>query len=354
MALDATPSSIALQRPDDALVAAWSALAARPGVPPFARPGWVMPWARAFGHDLRLLTVRGVDGLAAALPLVGARSLSTAADWHVPEASALWADDAAAGALADALTALDTPHITLDFVPDASPTHRVLGGALAAAGWRIHTRERARSPYVDLSVGWEAYRDGLSGKKLRELRRRMRRLEGEGAVEFTVHDGIEGLDPLLDEGLAVEAAGWKGETGTAIAADPAVELFYREVAAWAAGEGMLRLQFLRLDGRAIAFDLALVSGGREWLLKTGFDPELRRHAPGQHLRLFALRSAFERGLDAYEFAGSADPWKLEWTAATRPVLAVEAFAPGPAGMAALVRLRGGRALRALRSRLTPG
>jgi CelD/BcsL family acetyltransferase involved in cellulose biosynthesis len=354
MALDAAPPALALHPVDEALAAEWAALADATGALPFAHPQWVVPWARAAGRDLGLLTVRRHGGLAAVLPLCGERTLSTAADWHVPEACAVWADTAAAEALAAALASSSVARITLDFVASGSPTHRVLAAALESAGRTLHTRVRARSPFIDLSPGWDQYRDGLSAKKLRELRRRMRRLEDEGAVEFTVHDGAAGLDGLLEEAFTVEAAGWKGEAGTAIAADPALERFYRGVAAWAATEGMLRLQFLRVGGRPIAFDLALVSDGREWLLKTGFDPGMRRHAPGQHLRLFAIRSAFERGLAAYEFAGSADAWKLEWTASTRPVLAIEAFAPGMAGTTARVRFRLGRAARALRSRLAPG
>ncbi|HKP88939.1 MAG TPA: GNAT family N-acetyltransferase, partial [Thermoleophilaceae bacterium] len=41
----------------------------------------------------------------------------------------------------------------------------------------------------------------------------------------------------------------------------------------AAEQGWLRLAFLRLDGRAIAFDMCLEHGGAFYVLKGGFDPE---------------------------------------------------------------------------------
>ena len=57
----------------------------------------------------------------------------------------------------------------------------------------------------------------VSGRKLAsELRRRRRRLEEEGRFSFEVVDGREQLPVLLDEGFAVEAAGWKGEQDKAI------------------------------------------------------------------------------------------------------------------------------------------
>ena len=43
--------------------------------------------------------------------------------------------------------------------------------------------------------------------------------------------------------------------------------FYTDIAGWARGAGLLRLAFLRLDGRAIAFAFGLQDGTAFYLLK---------------------------------------------------------------------------------------
>ena len=80
----------------------------------------------------------------------------------------------------------------------------------------------------------------------------------------------------------MEGSGWK--TRTAIASRPDTRRFYRDVARWAAGRGWLRLGFLRLDGRALAFDFCLEHAGTHYLLKTGFDPAFRAYGPGMLMR----------------------------------------------------------------------
>ena len=156
-------------------------------------------------------------------------------------------------------------------------------------------------------------------------------MEERGDLAVSVSDGSEGLDGLLEEGLRIEAAGWKGERGSAILSTPATADFYRAVARWAAERGWLRLCFLRLDGAAVAFDLALETGGVHYLLKTGYDPALARLSPGNLLRREMLARAFDEGLDSYEFLGTNEPWKLDWTGAARPRVLLQFFSPSLAG-----------------------
>ena len=336
---------------DDALIAAWDDLADRAGAVPFARPGWVLPWAQAAGVRLEVIAAREGDRLAGILPLAaGRRHLRTPADWHTPWIEAIAENENALTALTTALAATRRPRITVDFVPAGGPTAQAAAESLAAAGYRLYPRARLESPYVDIVGTWESYLASLSTHRRSELRRRARRLEAAGEVALEVHRSPAGLDALLDEAFAVESSGWKGRAGTAIAADPALTTFYRRVAAWAAERDWLRLAFLKLDGRALAFDLALETGGRHYLLKTGFDPSHTRLSPGLLLRLHMLEQAFASDLRCYEFCGAAEPWKLEWAPATRAVLMIEAFSPTPAGALSRTAARLGRYAR---TRLRP-
>jgi hypothetical protein len=73
---------------------------------------------------------------------------------------------------------------------------------------------------VAIDASWESYREELGKKLASELRRRRRRLEEAGRFSFEVLDGDDRLAELLDEGFAVEAAGWKGERDSAICSRP--------------------------------------------------------------------------------------------------------------------------------------
>ena len=163
-------------------------------------------------------------------------------------------------------------------------------------------------------------------------------------MEFVVDDGSARWPEAFEEGLRIEGSVWKAESGTAVLSRPETARFYRTVAAWAAERGWLRLKFLRLDGRAVAFDLALECGGVAHVLKGGFDPDLRRLGPGMLLTERSLRRAFELGLRSYELHGSDDAYKLRWTSTTRSRVSTQAFPPSMAGMLAHLAFDRGRPL----------
>ena len=117
-----------------------------------------------------------------------------------------------------------------------------------------------------------------------DVRRQRRRLEEQGDLTLEARDGTHGLEGLLEEGFGVEGSGWMDAEGASIKAHPARRRFYTEVAQWAAERAWLRLAFLRLDERALAFDYCLEFNRTHYLLKTGYDRVYERFSPGKVLR----------------------------------------------------------------------
>jgi CelD/BcsL family acetyltransferase involved in cellulose biosynthesis len=306
----------------------WEALADTVGASPFLRPRWFAAWERAFApRGIELVTVRSGGRLTGVLPLLKrARGVRGAANDHTPLFGAVVADGATARALAAALVerrrAIDLPYAN----PHA-PEMAALADHAAAAGYRTVERARLCQPYVDLDGSWDEYERTLDRKVRKEGARLRRRLDEHGTVSFEYDDGGERLHEKLSEGFAIEGSGWKSERGTAIASCRATESFYRAVAEWAAERGWLRLAFLRVDGRAAAFDLCLEQRGVVYALKGGFDPDLRRFGPGTLLVRETLMHAFDRGLERYEFLGADDPYKLAWTDKTHERVRLAAYPP---------------------------
>ena len=311
----------------------WEDLASRVGVWPDLRPGWIEAWWRAFGEGrLEILAARSGGELVGVLPLVRrGRRVESPTNWETSLFGLVAAGPDAAAALADAVFAGRPRVVSLRFVDPAElePFRRAARGR----GYRVTERLMQRAPYLELTGEWEGIVSHL-GRSLRaNLRRRRRRLEEQGDLTLQVADGTENLQALLEEGWLVEGTDWKLKEGTAIRSSPETLGFYGEVSRWAAEQGILRLAFLRLDGRPIAFDLCFEDGGVHWLVKTGFDAEHRNLSPGNILRHDMIKRAFDLGLTRYEFLGGEEAYKADWTDRAHDRLHVQAFAPTPLGLA---------------------
>ncbi len=308
----------------------WERLAEHQRANPFLWPGWIDAWWRSFGRgQLQILAVYQDGCLAGVLPLHRLRAvLSSTTNPEAPLFGFLAANEMAAYQLSKALYLQSARRIDLSLTDLADVGISQVLETADAAGYRVFTDTVEGSPYVTVhGTSWDAYESGLRRKFRSELRRRRRRLEEEGRLVLQVFDGKERLEELLEEGLRVEGSGWKDTAGTSIYARPAARHFYKEVAHWAAERGWLRLAFLRLNGRALAFDYCLECYNTHYLLKTGYDPAYKKFAPGMIIRHLMLARSFSEGLGTYDFLGVPDAWKSEWTSTHQKLMALRMFAP---------------------------
>jgi hypothetical protein len=246
-----------------------------------------------------------------------------------------WRDTTSAQALAHAL-ARQPLALHLPRVPLGSPSLQALAQAFKGQGW-VRVRAADGSPCIELDAGWAQPLEQFNAGRQSDFRRARRRAEQLGEVQFEIHAPAPGpgLDRLLDEAYAVEARSWKGDGGTALAADPTLGPFYRRLAHAAAQAGHLRLCFLRIAGQAAAMQLALQGEGRFWLMKIGYDAAFARCSPGQLLMLHTIGHAAAQGLSSYEMLGNAAAWTAGWTRTLRPFVRVSVYPASWSGMRAL-------------------
>ena len=277
------------------------------------------------------ITLRAGGRLCAAVPLVRSGGMSwSPTNEHTPRFDLIGEDEDALAELARIVLRLRQRRLTVFPIPSEGAGLAALRAAIEEAGYRSVERTVLRSPYIDLTGLEEAA--GLLDRKMRkEMRRVRRRLEEEGALVLDVVRDAEGVPAALEEAYALEALQWKGEAGSAIASDERTRAFYSAVATWAAARGTLRLAMLRLDGRAIAFELDILDGGGLHAMKAGFDPEWSRFSPGHLLMLDLIDEAIGQGVRTYEFLGDAEPYKLRWTEDVREMRRLEASPPGARG-----------------------
>jgi CelD/BcsL family acetyltransferase involved in cellulose biosynthesis len=342
-----------IETPDELneLGPAWEAIAAESGSP-MQRHAWSSAFVQAFGveYELKVL-VAGTGSEAEAiaplvtrreglprLELMGVKELAEPADF-------VYNDPHALERLARGVAELSIPML-LRRVVAGSPTVEVLRRA-----YRRRTifsrRGVAPYPWIALDESWKEPEQRFAADRRSDLRRARRRAEQLGEVTFELISPLrEELGPPLEEAFRVEAAGWKGREGTALAADERRRVFFTRYAEAAADAGILRLAFLRVGGRTAAIQLATECGGRFWLLKVGYDEEFKRSSPGTLLMLETIRYAAVRGLESFELLGRVEPWTRMWTEQERECVALRAYPPRPAGLAAAALDVGRFALRA--------
>ena len=318
-----------MARAERLVIDEWEDLAAATKATFFSRPQWFLAWADAFADgDLYCLTARHGARLVGVLPLVrGRRAFKAAVNSETVRYSPVLADSWTLGQVLAQRPAA-CPRLSLAYLPE--PEMDLSGHDV---GSRVIWRELRRSPVVrtvgDFSA-WE--REVLRPARAKNLRRLRRRLEEQGDVAVEVSDGTEKLDARLEEGLDLEASGWKGRSGTAIKSRPDAYGFYRRMAHEAASLGLLRLFFLRLDGRAIAFSLTIEDAGILSGLKIAFDESYRSYAPGVLLSRARLEYCFGHpGVTRFDFLGEAERAKLDWTTEVETQMCLEVSPPGLAG-----------------------
>jgi CelD/BcsL family acetyltransferase involved in cellulose biosynthesis len=105
---------------------------------------------------------------------------------------------------------------------------------------------------------------------------------------------LAGSEAALREFLALEASGWKGRAGTALACDPGEQGFFAAACGRLAERGALQLLALRAGGRIAAMQANFVAQDGLFCFKVAFDETLGRHSPGALLEVRALDVFHER------------------------------------------------------------
>ncbi len=290
---------------DDTLSAEWRALTGRAaGANVFAEP-WLAKAALACvagNGAARMVLVHEPGGaLIGAMPLTSAPRLGriplrSTASWTHPNAFLTMAS-ATAGREADVWRAvLGAPDLhgnavamQIDGLVEGGALHGGLVAAAADLRLPIAIEARVTRAMLATDLPPEAYWEAsVRAKKRKELRRQWARLAETGAL--TTDHLPAGGDPMpwIAEFLALEASGWKGGNGSALASNGDTHGFFTTAMRDGHAKGQVLMTALRIDGRAIALLITLVSGGAGFSFKTAFDESYARFSPGVLLQRESL------------------------------------------------------------------
>lgn len=181
-------------------------------------------------------------------------------------------------------------------------------------------------PYLETGrlrcdTSFDSYWLSRSNDLRNNLERRLRKLEMAGdGVKLVPRRCPEEMVHAVHEYSRIEAAGWKGQAGTAVDMNSAQGQFYREIMEEFSKKGEAIVFELHLNGKVIASNLVLRRDRVAIGLKTTYDENYKSYSPGFLLKYFMFRQMFEdHGIDSYEFFGQLMQWQLKWVTDTRPM-----------------------------------
>jgi CelD/BcsL family acetyltransferase involved in cellulose biosynthesis len=151
------------------------------------------------------------------------------------------------------------------------------------------------SNYFDTSASFEHATRSMTGDFRRNVRRQLRRAEEDHAVRIESVCAPDDINRAFQHFLAIEASGWKGDTGqgSAIYCQPALLNFYQALVTHFGARGECVINLLWFGPDAIAAQFGLKIGRTLHILKFGYAEAFSRFAPGNLLLLRMVQLACE-------------------------------------------------------------
>jgi CelD/BcsL family acetyltransferase involved in cellulose biosynthesis len=98
---------------------------------------------------------------------------------------------------------------------------------------------------------------------------------------------------------------------SALFMSPQMERFFRAMSGALAGEGLMRLFMMDLDGRPAASVLCFDCCRQLHLYNSGFDPELSSLSVGLLSKVLCLEVAIKEGKGCLDFLRGSEPYKYD-------------------------------------------
>ncbi len=169
---------------------------------------------------------------------------------------------------------------------------------MAARGLGLRVVTPYRRPTLTGKAGSAAAHNTQIIKKSRvkDIERNLRRLRETGVVDFERADEPELVKQRLEQFLALEQAGWKGQKGTALLSKDRDAAFARMAYGGRdGGSGATVVDSLLLDGAPIAMSINMSNGATLFTLKCAYDENYRKFSPGLVLEYLVVEEFFTSG-----------------------------------------------------------
>jgi CelD/BcsL family acetyltransferase involved in cellulose biosynthesis len=282
---------------------------------PFLHPAWLRNWLAEFGgnYEPLFLTCDQGEVLGIAPLMRNDGELSFIGDASICDFMDILVDpehaDEAYDDLWRQLCAEEWAELDLWGLMATSPTRARIKSYAAAHGFGVDEEVEAVAPRLELPDTWDGYMATLGKKDRHELRRKIRRLFDSGAeVTSDVLTSQEDVATTMDEFLDLHTRSRADKTDFMT---PEMEVFFRRMASAMAGENLVRLFMLRINGKPAASVLCFDAGSHLYLYNSGYDPEFSNLSVGLVSKALCLQWAIQNGKKGIDFLRGGEPYKYD-------------------------------------------
>ncbi len=176
------------------------------------------------------------------------------------------------------------------------------------------------APVLRITGSWQEYCDSKRGKFWHNLNRSQRQIESQfGPLEFKVLERPEDVEKAFPSCLELYRANWTRLTSRSFFLSDSGGRFLHDLMVELSREGKAEISRLEQRGELLAFSCALKMDSIYYfyVFATSKRPEFERFSIGKLFLRRLLESVFSRGMCAFDFMAGEEPYKFEWTRASR-------------------------------------
>ncbi len=307
---------------------------------------WYANWLRSFAGKgfARIVTAREGGRLTSILPLIegefqfrncrvkALRSLTNLHSARYDMISAPGCERNLGDCLDKAFEKSGADLIVLNLVPEGSSIIRNLAGTCNGRRKRFLIRTQYENRLVVKQNSFPLFYGSLSSKFRKNVNAAERKATARGELRLLSPENEEMLENILERGFNIEASGWKGEQGSAIAQAPQTRSFYENIARDFLKTGWLYLYLLENGGKDIAFYFCVGNYGVIRALKIGISREHSGIGPGMLITKKVLEDLHKcEKINTWDFCGGSARWKRDWSNTSEKYHSVYIFRNSLAG-----------------------
>jgi CelD/BcsL family acetyltransferase involved in cellulose biosynthesis len=159
---------------------------------------------------------------------------------------------------------------------------------------------------LDLPPTWQRYLEALTQKQRHEVRRKLRRLEEAGDVNYRVIEDGESASKSFASFLKLFR---ESRQDKAIFMTARMESFFTSLVKTMAHAGLLRLGLLDLDALPAAAVMYFDYNNKVFLYNNGYDPKYSFLSVGLISKVLCIKDSVERGRSKFDFLKGAEEYK---------------------------------------------
>jgi len=196
--------------------------------------------------------------------------------------------------------------LALEAVREDSSTYTDLLPLARQMGYPVKCESQDVSFEMRLPNQWDEYIGNLNGKERHEIRRKLRRLDEAGRMNFRLVDQRTALESEMDTFLMLFRSNRKDKAGFM---SDRMSAFFRDLAVSFSKERILKIFFLEMDAKPAAAVMCFDYQSTRYLYNNGYDQQYRPLSVGTISKVLSIKEGIRSKKKMFDFLKGSERYK---------------------------------------------